>query len=78
MLSTRHWLTYLIRELSNALHKVLIGFPVPGYNLAHHRDHIEGVGIVQAETQGKFQYNIQSNEHLCKIKDFISKKLLTQ
>ena len=42
----------LVRELSDALHQVLVAAPVPGDDVAHRRDHLEGVEIVQRRQSG--------------------------
>merc|ERR1719354_25708 len=38
---------FLVRELPDALHQVLVAVPVPGYDLAQGRDKLEGVGVIE-------------------------------
>ena len=40
------YIAYLIRKLSDALHKILVGVPVFGKNLTYNWDDLEGVLII--------------------------------
>ena len=50
--------SYLIREVADALHQVLVGLPVSCNDLTHDWNHLETVGVVQsAEKDKNLHYN---------------------
>lgn len=49
-------LPYLRGELSDALHKILVRFPVTSNNLTQNRDNLETVEIIEpAQKDGKYR-----------------------
>merc|ERR1719470_584446 len=53
----------LVRELSDALHQVLVAVPVPCYHFAQWGDHLEGVEVIQSiQSRGRNLAKLQAHK----------------
>lgn len=56
---------FLTRELSNALHQVLIRLPLPSQDLAHRRDDFERILVVDSKRKGYFSPKALQDIQFC-------------